>query len=131
MEEKITDTFLNDHRGMPIFRVQAKQTEAFKDTSVGFAVYEIMSWSENPKTKEYDVPSEEELYLKAEIMWDSHCHVWFGEETSGGVQNAYLHLCGGDSWRKHVQLMEHIYNLAFQYMNRKPEEREEFHLKDL
>lgn len=71
-------------------------------------VEEITSW----EWDEAWIPGDSELYLTFYMKWDGCCHVWFGEEDEGGKQNGYIHLCGAESWDRHVALMRWLYKWA-------------------
>jgi hypothetical protein len=73
-------------------------------------VKEVNGWTD----EDCQTPYETELYLKAMLKWDRCCHVHFGEEENPG----YLHLCGLDSWKNHVALMEWIYRLGTELISR-------------
>lgn len=76
--------------------------------TISGTVEEITSWAGDGSW----APGESELYLKFYMKWDGCCHVWFGEEDEEGKQDGYLHLCGADSWDKHIALMRWLYKWA-------------------
>ena len=75
-------------------------------------VYEVTSWNAEDNT-----PCDKDKYCKAYMKWDGCCHVWFGEEDETGKSDGYMHLCGVDSWKKHILLMEELYKCAEENIN--------------
>lgn len=78
------------------------------ETSVTFKVYEVVSWD----TDNHEVV-ETEHYLKGYIKWDGCSHIWFGDE------DGYLHFSGRDSFEKHKQVMDAIWEICSKRMRRK------------
>lgn len=115
--EKETDSQLTAGQCLPsavLFSVDGRcasfrltVTERSSHTISG-KVEEITSWAADGSW----TPGEAELYLTFYMKWDGCCHVWFGEEDEGGKRDGYLHLCGADSWDKHVALMRWLYKWA-------------------
>lgn len=85
--------------------------------SFEFTVFQILSWSENKKTKEYDVIDEKEVLFKGLIKWDACSHIYFGDE-------GYIHLCGGRSWFIFMEATKRVWEIA---MKELPKE----HSKDM
>ena len=112
--------YFKDHRGIKEWEVTiTDHTNYYCD----MAVREIASWVEGDDGV-YDVPCDYEDYLECSIKWDSCSHFRFGEVGEDGTRDAYLHICGVDYYKKHVALMEKLYNLAFKTMGREPMESE-------
>lgn len=90
----------------------------------GAVVDEVTTWGEDGS------PIEFEPYLHCTIKWDSCSHFRFGEPASGprGNRDGYLHLCGADDFRRHVELMAELYRLAFERMGREPEPGERWEM---
>lgn len=88
-----------------------------------FEIFEQVGWSENPKTKKFDIPlyerkgatqigdhSEHGLedaqpYLTGWIKWDGCSHFYFGD-------NGYLHLCGLDTIEKLQKVLQKLIDRA-------------------
>ena len=81
--------------------------EEKSDTSVKFIVEEITSRGAD----NYDV-ADTEPYLECYIKWDGCSHFWFGDE------DGYIHICGVDSYVKHIELIRTLYSLAFVLMEK-------------
>jgi hypothetical protein len=111
--------------GYKTFRIGIEDPGEYKDTSFNAVVEEITSWEvDKDKTS-----AESELYLTCYIKWDSCSHFWFGEKEEEGGQNGYLHICGAEYYKNHVDLMNYLYYLAFKRMGREPyDEREKWEL---
>jgi len=86
-----------------------------------FKVYNIVSRGENDEA-EFETGVDGDFsadhtqvtpYLAGVIKWDGCSHVWTEEAT---------HICGGDAWRKHIQLYKHLYYRAFELMGLTPDE---------
>lgn len=92
--------YLNNSYGDKQFKIVT--TEKSKAT-VDFMVYEVISWKDNE-------PYEEEPYLRAYMKWDNCNHFWFGDD-------GYMHICGGEAMRQHLELMEFLYKYAFDEMD--------------
>ena len=84
-------------------------------SQVEFEVEEIIG-----RTNEDNEIRETQPYLKCYIRWDSCSHFWFGD--GGG----YLHLCGVEYYKKHVELIRWLYDKAFELMGEKPRSGEEW-----
>jgi len=102
---------LRDDRGLAEFLVQIDEDTKY---AMNCEVFFVMSW-------EYDDgPHEIESYLKAYIKWDGCSHITFGEEIESSEpfadgsrpRDGYLHLCGKHYWKLHTRVMEALYKLA-------------------
>jgi hypothetical protein len=83
----------------------------YTECHADFTVYEIMGYED-------DNNFEKELYLKAYIKWDSCSHFWFGDNDKDNP--GYIHICGVNSYVKHISLMRWLYKKAFELMDRDP-----------
>ena len=63
-------------------------------------VHEVTSWNTDNSVRET------EKYLSATIKWDGCSHVTFGDE------DGYIHICGENSWKNHIRVMEALLDLA-------------------
>lgn len=98
------------------FVVHVKRQDISK-AFVNFKVEEIISRLEDGSIYET------EDYLECTIKWDSCSHFDFGDK-------GYIHICGYDSYKKHIQLMEWLYKKAFELMEREPyDESDKWRLK--
>jgi len=78
--------------------------------SISMDVFEITAWCEDNEKWE---PCEEELYLSARIKWDGCCHITFGNiDPDTNKQDGYIHMCGIETWKRHVKLMKKIHKFA-------------------
>lgn len=113
--KKTVTKFLYDKNNYPAFKILIEQTE-YKDTSFNAEVYSVNGWeADGSKT-----PVDLELYLSCYIKWDSCSHFNFGEENKEGNSDGYLHICGAEYYKQHVDLMNYLYHLAFEQMGIEP-----------
>jgi len=112
--------YMYDEQNYPIFKIEVEQHD-YKDVSFKARVYEITAWSADDKKE----PLDPELYLSCYIKWDSCSHFYFGEEDEANNPSGYLHICGVEYYKQHIQLLEHLYKRAFEVMGREPLEGEE------
>lgn len=59
------------------------------------------------------------------VWWDSCSHFNFGDLDAEGNHDSYLHVCGAQYYRNHVELMLYLYKLAFEEMGREPYDDDE------
>lgn len=80
--------------------------------SANVDVYEIVGREENNAPMLGDVcdgiHDEPDTYLTGFLKWDACCHLYFGEPDNKG----YIHICGPESFRKHVALIEYLLERA-------------------
>lgn len=117
----MSNIFLYDESGYKAFRIIVEDTNEYKDTSFGAEVFEVTAWEGDSE----NTPAEEELYLTCYIKWDSCSHFYFGEKGENGNQDGYLHICGAEYFKRHIDLMGYLYKLAFKEMGRDPYDESE------
>ena len=93
-----------DKRGNPCFKIEFDDIE---DNCVSGIVYRVESWSD------YKSPCSRRTYLTFTIKYDGCSDINFGESLDGG----YLHFCGVDEWKKHIELMAILYKRASLLIN--------------
>lgn len=78
------------------------------DHAISGDIEEITAW----ECDDAHTPCDSEHYMSFYMKWDGCCHVWFGEKLDDKTHDGYLHLCGADSWDKHIALMRWLYKWA-------------------
>ena len=108
----------------------------YRKSCIDFSVYEIFGHQEGKSKSVYDIKiyerkgskssedtttiiEEAQTYIEGTIKWDACSHVTFGDE------DGYIHICGGRSWRQHIELMERVFGLARDYF-KDDHQKEEF-----
>lgn len=125
--QTVKTVLLYDEHGYAVFKIEIEERGQYRDTSFNAEVFEITSWeADDAKT-----PCDLELYLSCYIKWDSCSHVWFGEKDDKDRQDGYLHICGAEYFKRHCDLMNYLYNLAFDEMGRKPYDDRDIWATDL
>lgn len=76
--------------------------------SISGEIEEVTAW----KCDDAHSPCEFQNYMGFYMKWDGCCHVWFGEKRGDNTHDGYLHLCGADSWSKHISVMRWLYKWA-------------------
>lgn len=115
MSKTIVETvYLYDKWGHPVFQIDIEDPGEYKETSFNAIVHEVISWTGDGD----NTPYEKEHYLNCYIRWDSCSHFWFGELDKDGSPDGYLHICGGNYFRRHCELLNFLYDLAFKRMDR-------------
>lgn len=132
MDKTARDRFeIYDGNGYPIFSVTVLDDE-YKDTHCEFLVDKVTGWAGDGSKKPEQGCIEE--YLALDVKWDGCSHYSVGEKVEHANdedymydgRDGYLHLCGAQDFKNHVELLKTLYNKAYEYMNRAPLEGEEY-----
>lgn len=113
--------WLYDNWGHKKVRIRIEDPGEYSETSFNAEVDLVVAWSGDDK---YD-PVEFEDYLSCYIKWDSCSHFYFGEKDEEGNRDSYLHVCGAQYYRDHIEIMQYLYKLAFEQMGREPYDNSE------
>lgn len=104
--------YLYDSNDFPVFKIEIEDPGEYRETSFNAVVSEITSWEADDTKTPFDI----EPYLKCYIKWDSCSHLWFDDKDG----DPYYHFCGARSFIHHTELLNYLYNLAFEEMGREP-----------
>lgn len=121
-EERIE--YLYDKHGNPVFEIAILSKEKqYAHVCCDFRVRQITGWEVDTNEPVEDCIED---YLELAVKWDGCSHYRVGEIDEDGSRDAYLHLCGGQYFQYHADLLNYLYNLAFKEMGREPLDGDEW-----